>query len=96
METINRVEHEEKADSGRLWALAPLVGKYYGTVVCYDGENVLRVFKPDYSATPFASTREVLHGWTPEDGNRFVEDQQSYRLAKRLVEFLNQAGFELK
>jgi hypothetical protein len=43
METINRVEHEEKADSGRLWALAPLVGKYYGTVVCYDGENVLRV-----------------------------------------------------
>lgn len=96
METINSIEHEDIASQGRLWTLAPLTGKYYGTVVCYDGENVLRVFKPDYSATPFASTREVLHGWTPEDGNRFVEDQQSYRLAKRLVEFLNQTGFELK
>ena len=96
METISSVEREDKANHDRMWTLAPLAGKYYGTVVCHDGENVLRVFKPDYSATPFASTREVLHGWTPEDGNRFVEDQQSYMLAKRLVEFLNQTGFELK
>lgn len=78
------------------WSVAPLSGKYYGTVVCYDGEEVFKIWQPDHFAVPFASDREILEGWTPEDGHDHVEDQQSYRLACKIVEFLNQTGFDLK
>lgn len=78
------------------WSVGELKGKYYGTKVLYEGGEVFTIWEPDHFATPFASEREILDGWTPEDGHDHVEDQQSYRLSMHLVEFLNQIGFELK
>jgi hypothetical protein len=82
--------------SKQMWAIRPLIGKYYGTIVCFDHERVFTIWEPDHFATPFASEREILGGWTPEDGHDHVEDQQSYKLACELVDHLNSIGFEIK
>ncbi|MNQ24624.1 hypothetical protein D3C85_378240 [compost metagenome] len=79
-----------------MWKVAELGGKYYGTVVEYDGEGAFKIWKPDYFLKPFASEREISAGWLPEDGYDHVEDQQSYKLACFLVEALNKSGFEVK
>lgn len=78
------------------WSVAPLKGKYYGTIVAYDGEEVFKIWEPDHFAEPFASAREILKGWEPEDGHDHVEDQQSYNLACAIVAALNHMKFEIK
>lgn len=78
------------------WHIKALSGKYYGTEICYNDEVVFKVWKPDYFAKPFASTREIEQGWLPEDGCDHTEDQQSYNLAQMLVDFLNDTRVEIK
>lgn len=71
------------------WSIKPLLGKYYGTEICFDGEVVFKIWKPNYFAKPFASSREIELGWLPEDGCDHTEDQQSYMLAQVIVDLLN-------
>ncbi len=59
------------------WNILPLEGKYYGAEIEI-GENSVKVWTPNYSASPFASVREIANGWEPEDGRDHVEDVQSY------------------
>lgn len=79
------------------WSIGELRGKYYGTEVKYEGETKFKIWIPDHFAVPFASERELICGPSAEeDGHDHVEDQQSYRLAKSIVDHLNHTGFTIK
>lgn len=88
------------------WIVAPLKGKYYGTVVRI-GDDEVKVWTPDHFAKPFASVREIEQGWNAaEHGHDHVEDSQSYANAcliaaapdllealKGLIALCHEAGF---
>lgn len=59
------------------WNILPLEGKYYGAEIEI-GEYSIKVWTPDYLASPFASVREIANGWEPENGHDHVEDVRSY------------------
>ena len=79
-----------------MWSIAPLSGKYYGTVVLYNGSQVCKIWESNHFAVPFGSSREIANGWTPEDGHDHVEDEQSLRIAEEFVKHMNSLGLVIR
>lgn len=79
-----------------MWSVKPLEGKYYGTIVQYDGCDVCRFWESNHFARPFGSSREIANGWTEEDGHDHVEDEQSLSLATEFVNHMNAINFKIK